>query len=274
LDSPSDVLYFDCTPDTPGGEAKKIDVLLKSGNGINIGPDSTQHTGSIIINDYGGEGRVRLFMENGTFLTMGSVNNADKPCIYVVDSSYKDASDILTNPPTNVLDYRLTRQRVPQFYIFGPDSARLADEGGVANINIDVGQAGSIPGYILMPDVDFKAHPGSHWFRDGSTVGQDPDNPANVLQTNYPPFYGMLMCNSLQFDGLTTFVKFDKRLTETQIDPVTGEETISSVREKFNNALSNDGVMITDAGVNGDDDDGTDSTVTQWVIDSSDRLAF
>jgi hypothetical protein len=273
LNNLNDILYFDCTPDTPGGQAKKIDVLLKQGNSIKIG--SSWQPGSIIINDYGGEGRVRLFMEQDTALTMGDNNQNVRPGVYVVDSASKDATDLLSNPPTSVYDSRLTRQRVPQFYIFGPDSAKLAESGTSANITISVGLTGSIPGYILMPDVDINANASSHPYQDSTVVGQDPSNPENTSDGNYPAFFGMLMCNSLDFAGNnTTFVKFDKRLTDTQIDPVTGEETISDVRDKFNKALANDSVMIADAGLNGDDDEGADYSTTQWVIDSSDRLAF
>ena len=245
----TDKIYIDCSPQTSAPDAKgnNIDIMLAENCVLNLNGDS-----SIIVNDYGGKWQVRFFMSKGSRINF---NGGD--CLHtgilVVSDTKKDLklTDIplnLQETPMKAIDW-IDKNKIPQLYIFG--------QNGINDIELNVGGYGYFPGYVLMPDVDIKAKPSSHNFKDGSFVGYDQAatkadveaGTATKSDSNYPSFYGMLMCNSLDFDGSnTTFVKYDYGLDNVEDPANPGKMVKSARRTLFDSALTRDGVMLLTGG--------------------------
>lgn len=243
LDHQGDKIYID-TSET----GDNIDILLE-------GTITLGNAAGIYVNDNGGENQVRLFMTEGSGIKMAGTWGGTYPNFYVVSDAHKDVD--ISGLPQQITSDVYDVSKVPQFYVFG--------EQGKSNINIDLGNYGYLPGYILMPDVSIKGSTTAHSYIGGSIPGRDPNNPTNKSTTNYPFFYGMVMCNSFDFEatGAQTFVKYDTRL-----DPPDGSTEKSEVRKKFDSALKRDNVMFYDD--DDDDSDGGGGTPgsTKWIVDS------
>jgi cytoskeletal protein CcmA (bactofilin family) len=242
-------LYIDCSPQDGSSTGQNIDILLQ-GN-ITIG-----NGGGIFINDNGGQNQIRIFMTEGSSISMQSGYGATYKGMYVISDD--DADIDMDSLPSNSNGSCIDINKVPQLYIFG--------EEGVNNITLDVGTYGYIPGYVLTPYIDVQTSSNAHCYVNGSTLGKDPTNPSSDSPANYPFFYGMLMCNSLQFNqGTNTFVKYDWRLDDITVDVDGVLKTVKTeTRKLFDQALARDNVMyFPDSEVV---TDSTGSTDLAWVV--------
>lgn len=204
---------------------QNIDILLE-------GTLTTGEFGTIVVNDNGGNNRIRIFMKGGSGLSFNNPNGNQSGFLVVSDSAANSVS--ADNLPQGADDSRIDKSKVPQMYFFG--------EEGQSNIDFDIGRTGYIPGYVIMPYVDITETANAHCYKDGTKVGYDPNNESVKSDSNYPYFYGMLMCNSIDFStaGTATVVKYDWRLEDN------ADGTKSETRIKFDNALSDDGVIYYD----------------------------
>lgn len=205
---------------------QNIDILL-DGN-INVG------NGGIFINDNGGANQIRIFMTEGSSINLKSTYGPDYKCVYTISDADKNTD--IYSLPTNGSGSCIDVQKVPQLYIFAQE--------GKTNITLDAGTYGYFPGYVLTPYLDIKTDSNAHCYVSYSPVGKNPTNPTQAQSANYPFFYGMLMCNSLEFhQGTNTFIKYDSRLDDVT-DPADPTKMVKSdVRKKFDTALSRDNVM-------------------------------
>lgn len=227
-----------------------IDILLE-GN-INVG------NGGIFVNDNGGANQIRIFMTEGSSINLNSTYGPNYKCIYTISDAAKN-TDIGALPSTSSSSC-IDIQKVPQLYIFAQE--------GKDNITLDAGTYGYIPGYVLTPYLNIKTDSNAHCYVTGSPIGKNPTNITQESTANYPFFYGMLMCNSLEFhQGTNTFVKYDWRLDDVQ-DPTDPTKMVKSeTRKKFDLALARDNVM--QFASSSTSSSGSSSSVTYtWSVDS------
>ena len=224
---------------------QNIDILLE-------GTITTGEAGIIVVNDNGGNNRIRIFMKGGSGLSFCNSSGSQSGFLVVSDdaASSVSASDL----PQNANDSRIDRSKVPQMYFFG--------EEGQSNITMDLGTTGYIPGYVIMPYVDIVESGNAHCYADGTKVGYQPSNESAKSDTNYPFFYGMLMCNSVDLSagGTSTVVKYDWNLDDNP------DGTKSETRKKFDAALTDDGVISYDD-TDPDDPDAPSSSESWEVSD-------
>lgn len=211
---------------------QNIDVYLKGGVQIHRSGDGNNYAG-IILNDNGGQNRIRLFMGEGSGIKFEG-NDASYPGFLVVSDASKNlsAANGFTNLPGTVYADEIDQSKVPNFYIFAEEPADLAtNPNAVSTTTISLGQSGYIPGCVLTPYVDILSDGNSNCYINNTKVGykapdSTPDPVADYDDTKLPtlggpakdannrPFvYGMLMCNWAKLQGGTlTSVVFNSDL--------------------------------------------------------------
>ena len=271
IDATSQPLTGDIIIDTSKYN-ENIDIFLK-------GTLAPKDNDFFIVNDQGGDYRIRIFMYNGSKFTCGTWG---QQVVLVADSStYSEVIDSAVASDGYVSDilesynvssrFVLNYKRVAQLYFFNEEKTEANEDD--YSVSIDFGGAGWIPGYVLMPSAEVSCPSNTH----GYTPGFDDKNCDKIIPgSSYPTVFGMLMCNYTNFpDAKSTFIKFDPNLVKPNSADYSDPDDYAEALAKYNNTMSKfeaatSGVFESESGdgsgsgSGGGSGDGSSGTGTTW----------
>lgn len=177
--------------------------------------------GTILINDGGGAHKVRMFMENGSSLTVDSgKSNASWAFVPVSDkAANKTLDEFKSVSGGNNFGWRgdgsttqneyVDLSKMPRFYLL---AERTASTKAYATITLN--NSGYIPAAVIAPGLTINACND----RTGITEDSSSNNPLNWSLTGATPIiYGLALCDNLDFGGYNkTAIKYYTEFGENE----------------------------------------------------------